>query len=812
MAEISWDLVGDAVKTGKYNLLLGAGVSLDSISGDKERTCPGAGALRDELQDALPKVRAGSSLNRLYKTMTEDQITDLITRRFLNCMPGETVKAIASFRWRRIFTLNIDDALERAYELSLVPTQKVKSINYNDPYAEVRDLRILPIIHLHGFSRRAEDGYVFDIKEYMRSISNNNIWAHVLGSIIRTEPFIVLGSSLEEPDLSYFIADRAHLTPRVDRASSILVEPFPDDGTLVDCEEFAMQLYNGTSRDFLNEADTRFPARPSVNDAIEENLGDASKLDLPPAVLAEFHSDFERVPNEMLSGVDGGTNFAYGHQATWLDIQSGRDVSRVETTEFQSRVIKARPEVTHLIDGLAGSGKSTFLRRVAWNLSQAGHQCFWLRSIGRIRIESAQKILEQLTGRTYVFIDNFADNVNEVAVLSKNLKSRPIIFIGAERTYRHGHILRVYGGEPLDTYRLGPIGANLAERLTQAYTTYGLASPISPKVDQVPLTGETIAVACCRILNNFEPLDAIIDRSIRDAKSLDLDCYIFAALSAHCYRLGIEYDLISRQFRDYHVDIQADDDTIPLPIKIENFSGVDFVTPLNDAVADAILKKYSNQDQDGAVDTFLSLATAIRPRVNLQSIIDGEPSARLASRLFDYDEVVKPLLGIEGAERFYDGAREEWNWNSRYWHQIAQFRLDMASLSGDPLVRREMAEQAVQHVRFAKTIEPHHQFTMTTIGKTLFGKIEVLSKVSPSDLDEAIKALKKAIDIEKRRGRVTVHPFMILFNGLIDSLNLGATLSFEQRGAALDALSRAREEFPRDQDLTGRGAKLRAML
>ena len=257
-----------------------------------------------------------------------------------------------------------------------------------------------------------------------------------------------------------------------------------------------------------------------------------------------------------------------------------------------------------------------------------------------------------------------------------------------------------------------------------------------------------IAIACCRVLNNFEPLATIIDRSVRHAPK-DVDCYVFAALAAHCYRQGIEHDVISGRFPNYQVDIQIENDG-PLPLKLETVSMTEFVTPLNEAVSDSILERFAAQEPVRTLEAFTNLAIAICPRVNLTAIVNGEPCARIASRLFDYDEVVEPLLGMSGAGDFYDATKSAWEWNSRYWQQRAQHQLDLANASGDLEARRRHAEIAVQHARFAENIEPRHQFTMTTIGRTLFGRMRVLDHLGADDLAEAIDALGRAIAIERQ--------------------------------------------------------------
>jgi len=807
---LDWQLVGDALKAGRYNLLLGAGVSLDSPSGSLGENCPSVGTLTDTLQRELPGVRKGSGLNRLYRSMTAEQIDALITKRFAGCAPGPTVQAIAGFRWKRVFTLNIDDALERAYETRPLPVQQYKTFNHIDGYESVRDLRLLPIVHLHGWARRPADRYIFDIIEYAKSIASNNIWAHVLSELIRTEPFIVLGSSLEEPDLTYFMSQRGAVHARKDTPPSILVEPFPDNATEKDCDIFKMALFEGTAQGFLSEVESRFPVRPSVIEAIEENLGDISHLPVDPKHLAEFHADFERVPTEMLVGTDGGTNFAYGHQATWLDIQNGRDLVREETAALQTRIATADPSFIEMIDGGPGAGKSTTLKRLAWNIAQSGRTCLWLKSIGRIRIASAAAVLKEIPGRRYVFVDNFADNAIEVLALRERLKGEDVLFVGAERSYRLAHVERVLGTGVVRLTTLRVIGRQLESDLIRVYTSYGLAAP--RKADRItfPLESELIAIACCRVLNNFEPLATIIERSVQHAPK-DVDCYVFAALAAHCYRQGVEYEVISGRFPDYQVDVQLEGDG-PLPLKLETVSAVEFVTPLNEAVSDTILKRFAAQEPARMFEIFKSLALAIQPRVNLTSIVSGEPSARIASRLFDYDEVVNPLLGADVACEFYDATKPTWGWNSRYWHQRAQHQIDLANRSNDPEARRQHADIAVQHARFSENIEPFHQFTMTTIGRTLFGRMQALGRPKADDLAAAIDALSRAIAIERQARRVTIHPFIILFKGLSESLGMGAVLSHDQKGVVRSHIDGALRTFPRDRDIIEQARRLGSLI
>lgn len=103
MAKISgkiFEEMKSSLLMGRYNLLLGAGVSLDSKNGSGDRLVSGG-----ELLGILCKhkgARASSSIQRVFDTLSDDEKIDLVLHRFESCAPGPTVSAISKFYWRRI--------------------------------------------------------------------------------------------------------------------------------------------------------------------------------------------------------------------------------------------------------------------------------------------------------------------------------------------------------------------------------------------------------------------------------------------------------------------------------------------------------------------------------------------------------------------------------------------------------------------------------------------------------------------------------------------------------------------------------------
>jgi len=133
-----------SVRSGQYNLLLGAGTSLDTSN--PIGPIPSGTELRHNLCD-FKKVSRNYTLQRAFGLLTPSEIDEQVTHRLIHCKPGKTSTALSGFLWKRIFTWNIDDVLENTYKAQTV-RQEVKSIHYNDEFVEFQTLAELMIVHM----------------------------------------------------------------------------------------------------------------------------------------------------------------------------------------------------------------------------------------------------------------------------------------------------------------------------------------------------------------------------------------------------------------------------------------------------------------------------------------------------------------------------------------------------------------------------------------------------------------------------------------------------------------------------------------
>jgi len=167
MDDTDFHAMADSLLSGRYNLLIGAGVSLDSTNRHNDKLLSGAAYLKFlSEQKSLPFKY---SLHDVYSMLSDDEIDRFVTDIFYECRPGPTVLRFTEYIWNRIFTFNIDDATESAYELpSAKSQQKLSVINFSDNYLEVSDKNCLQIVRLHGLTRRRSEKYVFSKDEYIR--------------------------------------------------------------------------------------------------------------------------------------------------------------------------------------------------------------------------------------------------------------------------------------------------------------------------------------------------------------------------------------------------------------------------------------------------------------------------------------------------------------------------------------------------------------------------------------------------------------------------------------------------------------------
>lgn len=791
-----------ALKAGQYNLLLGAGSSMDSSNASGNM--PTGDALKDELCK-LKNVSSKYTLQRVFALLTPDEIQTHITDRFSGTKPGETAKLISHFLWKRVFTWNVDDVLENAYAERLA-YQTLLPIHYSDEYVEAQNRAELLLIHLHGAVSVPAKGYVFSRDQYVSQIVKINPWMTVLSQFMQSEPIIIAGTSLDEVDLDFYLAQRSAITSRDDRGPSVLVtlddDPVSDDM----CKKHNLLHFVGWSVDFFRYCAEILPHAPTPEELVPVETRKLLPIGVSKVAAMSFFADFELVPAS--SKKSEASRFLYGHSPTWSDLETNLDIARSIVSDIvvdiEKRVKNAsEPARLVLISEDAGTGKTTLLRRVAFELAKRSIRTLLCSALSRIDSSTAS-IVDLIDEPIVIVIDNFADQVTAVKELLLRLEKKDVVILAGERGYRLGYLKQVLADTAFVTRDQLSLTKVEVERLIDSYVSHGvvgdhivLKDPKDRETFSRRLSGDPIAIACCRILNDFRPLDRIVDDIIADATKPALDRYLCTALAQHCFMGGVRYEVLIGAMNAVSIKDQFNKQT-PLPLTYFDTSN-SFVIAESSIMAELVLTRIATQDGERLLKIFVALAREIGPRVNRQTVRKRTPEARLSGRLFDYDDVTAKFLG-DRAERFYVETQAVWQWNSRYWEQVALLNLSIYRHSPDTQKGITALEKAVQHARHAVATELH-PFGLTTLGKILMTKMLVPGQNMTALYSEAFDKLTKAIELEASWSRIAAQPYVSLFSGTVKFLELSGVLSNKQKNKLRGFLLSAEQRLAREPDV-----------
>ncbi len=801
--------------TGQYNLLLGSGISLDSHTSDGY--LPSAGDLRRALTE-LKGTPPESPLQRVFGLLSPDEIREHVTSKYIDCSPGPSIKPFPSFLWNRMFTFNIDDAMEAGYR-DTNGLQTLRSINFDDQFVDSTSPNEIQIIHLHGYSQLANRGYVFSRESYVRQMSAHNVWMTILAQLIKTDPFVIIGTSLDEPDLDYYLAHRTQRSARDDRGPSILVCPDPNPITRNDCVEYGLLLFCGTCEDFLKYCNEILPVRKSKLELIPTDEDALLPENLPSPLRLSFWSDFSLVPTAALPQ-SGLSRFQYGHPPNWTDLAADLDVPRSATARIISSVertfnesVSDEPRLLLVFDG-TGTGKTTVLSRCAFELSKRSITTLRCTATSRLEPKNTAAVLDSIAEPLVMIVDDFADQANQVANLLDETNKSNLAILGAEREYRKRYVTKALAGTSFVDFSVGHIDIPSVGDLIDNYTSLGLVGSGRAISDRGrfsrELAEDPIAITCCRILNDFRPLRRIVLGVLSDTDDLDVDRYAMAALAEHCCRVGVRYSTLASAIGGNGIRQQLSWDH-PLPLA-HVASGVSaFVVPQNSTFGTQVLRSYADASRSRMLEVFVRLANAIAPRVNRQAIRQRVPEARLAGRLFDFDDVVQKFLDQLSLE-FYRRTQSAWQWNSRYWEQLALLHLGTFYSNPGTSEGTHALDTAVQHARHAVSVETH-PFPLTTLARTLLAQMSIEGTgAARSCFGEAFDRLDTAIRLERDWGRVAVQPFVVLFRGASQFFEAGSELTGPQAHRITELLDEADQRFRRDTEVQAVISVLRPLL
>ena len=793
--------IWETLNRGSYYLFVGSGVSLDSFGMHGEMRS-GTG-LAQKLQ-SITGLSPSSSLQQNYRLLNSEQVNEHLTEAYTCKNVGETINFIASTRWRRIYTLNIDNNFETAARDFLsknnLPKDLFSTYNFDDLYTDPSPAEIHSIVHLHGFVERKTSGYIFSHTEYAREMSRQNSWMSTLTQLMKAEPFIIAGTSLEEIDVEYYLQQHAGRSPsEPGRVHSVLIEPFPNPLTFRACEDHNLVLFEGTVSDFYATFNAEFG---EISNAYAGFL--PTKFVIPnidPQLQILFETSFESVPKQSPTS-NQANRFLLGAPITWEMLASDADIPReaVSVLERSIESILESDELGKVYLSDTGSGKSSLLKRTAFRIAKKYQSVYFFSGSEAIAEADAADIFNRIAGDVVVFFDDIADSVSYFIGIISAINKKNIAFIGIERIYRRPYLsdaLSEFDVQLVDL-RLG-ISKGEATKLLDKNEKFGL-SDISQKrsLDRrqalSEITHEVVSIANCRIQNNFITFDARISDLLKQANDGELKLFVLAALSRHAFSGGVSKAVLhSIPGRGPLAEIDNIYSMLPL-VMAPGAPG--YVIPASTSVSERVLEVLKKSRPDLLLESLVQLADNLAARVNRNTIRSRSSESKLSGGLLDYDRTIQRFCD-NYSESFYEKIEANWSWNSRYWEQLSLLKL---SRFLEDQSDQFLLQEAIQHARYAYSIE-EHPLSLTTLAKALFVALE--TKVGDRDtvFSEGWSLIFQAIEIEKRWTRVKPTAFIVALRGANLYADAGGQFSGDQADQIRETLSIIRQRKLRDRKL-----------
>jgi hypothetical protein len=675
------------------------------------------------------------------------------------------VKSISHFVWQHVFTFNVDDVIDDCYSIPN-SQQNTKPATYLENYFRPADLRDLPVVYLHGYVGRPQDGFVFSAEQYGTSIAQDSRWFRILADVLTSYPVIVVGCSLNEPDVFYHLKHRTGIDAGLQTIPSLFVSRDMDPVKEAMCKKFGLIPVIATADEFFTELLKLTPKVPSPLDLVRPAKTDIFEAAPPAADQRVFFRQWLFVDIEKLPVLAGSTetepNLLMGLEPQWAQIRRGDDVPRAIIEKIVKDAVEwhgtgAGTTLRHLGSG-AGEGKTVALMRVALELSKLGYRVFYFNSYERISTKETLVSVNSVGRPVILCVDRLGEHGTQVAELLEGLRANETkcLILTADRQQRHRRITDVIDPILMEELQLPKLSKPEGEVLLDRLRTNGLLGKNTNKknAELLPqISGKELFTSIIHLNSGAKQLPAVVASELKDLSPGAKRVYSVVALAHHC-GYPIKSAVLIRA-------AQVPTSDVFRMIYGGELNGVITRLPPNgeyyqcrhQIVATEVVHQYPKHD---LLQIAIELAKALAPYVNTKTYSRGTEEARLAAKLMDYDSTLEGLVGASLADVFYKSVKSAWDWNNRYWNQLALLKLET-----DPVVALQYAETSVSIER--------HFVALTTLAKVLFKLARSSAGTGPGAayLRRALEATDGALKSGSHIKRANLQAFDVGIRGTI---------------------------------------------
>ena len=382
------------------------------------------------------------------------EVQNFISEQFEPYEPSKEHLLYSDLPWKAIFTTNYDLILEKAYQTNKSENiQNFVKVIRNTPEPQIFNKpNTVPYYKLHGCISHINDPdlpLILSTEQYISHLNNRDRLFNKLEELSLDYPFLFIGYSNQDYNVRAILKKLENI--KDGRPRSYMVGPNFTEAEIRYWQERKITPVALGHEEFITQ----------VNDKISKNERSLSKLitNTEKSIYKKFKvSTDELVPSESLKDfldyeIDfihpnfkiGNSNpkaFYKGFLNDFDPIINNWDVRRNLEDRVLSDVIlddlyqNESDSYLFLIKGYAGSGKSVFLKRLAWETATEFEKfSIFIKTNQPLRVEPIIELYNYVKDRIYIFIDNAIENQYSIIDLINKARYEniPITIIATER-------------------------------------------------------------------------------------------------------------------------------------------------------------------------------------------------------------------------------------------------------------------------------------------------------------------------------------------------------------------------------------------
>lgn len=355
-------------------------------------------------------------LGKVYSVAKQQlgaRLINILEDRFKNTRPSLALERLALHIWPRIYTLNIDDATDKALISKSKQKVNIKTINGNWNETDLLFDKI-DLIKLNGCINRPSEGFIFSPSEYASASNNPHEWYRQLGRDFLNYTFVFIGTKLDEPlfyqQIEYYKSawEGTPGTP----GKAYLITPSIEEIDRLSLSTSNIEHIPGTLEDFV-----RWVEKSISNERKPIDVALARNPELAISASTDYlEHDFSKIikidsKKKIKKDVEKGKTreFYLGFKPTWNEVFE-EIPARLHFQEEIEEAVSAKNSRVYAIIGQAGSGKTTSLMLLAKYLSEQGEAVYYLNE-PIAYLEKSIKKLDRVNTRPYYFFIDRASSV-----------------------------------------------------------------------------------------------------------------------------------------------------------------------------------------------------------------------------------------------------------------------------------------------------------------------------------------------------------------------------------------------------------------